>query len=263
MPHSPSPTADEERMIELARTGRSSSARYRFLRWDENRSIALADIVVFASPGAAEQYDQAFPAALRSTERRYVLSGVGDPVPKRTDSAVRALHGRVVLFAGRYVAHKGYDLFLEAAAAARARGVSAVFATLGTGPDRRTTDHVIDLGWSEDPASELRDAAAVVIPNRIAYYDLLPLEAAALGKPLVLTMVGGDNDQLEALPASTGAAVDPESIAQAVERVLDSLDRDPGYGHENRQVYEAQFTPARLADRWAAVLVEAGSLRAH
>src|SRR5690606_13578654 len=105
---------------------------------------------------------------------------------------------------------------------------------------RRDSFAVHDLGWKDDPMSTISRARIVVVPNRVAYFDLLPLEAAALGKGIVFSSVGGNIDQHALLPDSV--ACDLENLGSGIERAIELCAEDDNWGRRNIDAFERNFT---------------------
>jgi glycosyltransferase involved in cell wall biosynthesis len=80
-------------------------------------------------------------------------------------------------------------------------------------------DRIRRMGWVQDVRALLAGAAVFVYPSRYEGFGLPPLEAMALGVPVVATSVGS-------LPEVLGDAAllvpagDPDALAAAVARVL-------------------------------------------
>ena len=257
MPHSPSIRADEERMVAARTSSPLTVAQHRILLKREAELIRRAEVVVFPAEAAADAYWAAFEHELHATEIRYVRSSVPSPVPR---SVRQPSTNPVVLFVGRYVEHKGYDLFVRAAEALAAKLPRVRFVTLGSGPDRMNSDAVTDLGWSDDPHSMIATADVVVVPNRVAYYDLLPLEVAALGRGMVMTKVGGNNDQLSLLPDSVAVTID--GVVEGIEEAVMLAEKNPTWGLKNVGAFEEHFRGDRFAKEWHALLCDVGE-RGH
>lgn len=267
MPHSPSIFADEVRMMRALNPGEEpvNHREHRALQRKERALFSAADVLVFPTANAEHPYRTAFAKAFDSRRVAYVLSGVEPPkLPASQDDAdVAALfspNSTNVLFVGRYVPHKGYDLFLEAAEQLVGGGVEAEFWTLGDGPLKRSSRSVTDLGWTDEPHSVVAQADIIVVPNRTAYFDLLPLEAAALGRGLVLTRVGGNIDQLGLLPDSVGA--DPDALADAMRGAIALRRDDASWGLRNADAFRREFTHVEMARRWAVLIADIASRRA-
>lgn len=265
MPHTPSTFADEARMMRAlpGAATRLGDREYREMHANERELFAAAEVVVFPTEHAVDPYERAFGNALASRRIAYVLSGVEPPEAPDSDAASRndVFSGGTtsVLFVGRYVPHKGYDLFLEAAEQLVRDGVDASFWTLGDGPLKRHSDEVTDLGWHDAPHAVIAQADIVVVPNRIAYFDLLPLEAAALGRGLVLTHVGGNIDQLQHLPDSVGST--PGAVAEAVRTAISLKRASASWGQRNAEAFDREFTHVHMARRWAALIDEVATSR--
>ena len=265
MPHSPSTFADEARMMRALSEPESplSDREHRKLLRTERALFAAADLLVFPTEHAVRPYEVAFGEVLASRRVAYVLSGVVPPEPtdphRLANDAVLSGGSTSVLFVGRYVPHKGYDLFLEAAEQLAREGVEVSFWTLGDGPMKRASENVTDLGWHDAPHSVIAQADIIVVPNRSAYFDLLPLEAAALGRGLVLTRVGGNIDQLERLPDSVGG--EPEAVADAVRTAIALKYATASWGQRNTDAYLCEFTHVHLARRWVSLIDEVALTR--
>lgn len=235
--------------LEIVAAVRRHGGRSASLSW-ARVLVELADVVVFLTENAAQPYVRAFPEELRSRRVAYILSGVEPPAPSHE---VEPLSEQTdVLFVGRYVPHKGYDMFIDTAEQLVRDGVRASFWTLGGGPMRRESASVTDLGWHDEPHAVIARADIIVVPNRIAYFDLLPLEAAALGRGLVLTEVGGNIDQLERLPDSIGA--DPRALPEAVLAAVARKQASGSWGERNAVAFGREFTHVHMARRWAELI---------
>lgn len=129
-----------------------------------------------------------------------LASGVPRLSRRKSTSEVRAgwgipLERKVVGFFGRHHAHKGYDLFCEAARLAHEKGYGElVFIAAGKGY-LSSPHHLPNFRHLGYLTEQLPDAIAavdlVVVPNRVTYFDLLLLEAMSLGKPILTSQVGG------------------------------------------------------------------------
>lgn len=141
---------------------------------------------------------------------------------------------RVLLFAGKLVPVKGIDVGLRAFAQLRAAGHADALVIVGDGPlagalreEARAlgcNDSVRFVGQVTQPelAQWMAAADVFVLPSHDEGRGLVLLEAMACGTPCVASDVGGVP---ETLPAECGQLVppgDPEALADAVRRVLES-----------------------------------------
>ncbi|WP_298745161.1 glycosyltransferase family 4 protein [uncultured Microbacterium sp.] len=256
MPHSPTIAADEFSAMHPRVTGIRRTLIHRRMVRAERALFRAADAVVFPSPRAATAYIEAFGDVLAEMPVHYILSGVPEPheTSKAQQGAAAAETNPGILFVGRYVADKGYDRFLAAAETLHAENPSLRFSTLGAGPERRPSSAVNDLGWRDDPVPVIAAAQMLVVPNRVAYFDLLPLEAAALGKALVFTAVGGGIDQHGLLPDSVLCA--PDDVAGGIRDALARYEDDPLWGAANVPAFERTLTATAMAERWISTIRE-------
>jgi len=169
-----------------------------------------------------------------------------DPVPP---------DARVLLCVCRLERQKGVDT----AIAALPHLPNTHLVVLGEGPERaeleslaRRLDVPVYLpGRVPDVAAWLRRADALVHPVRWEGFGLAVLEAMLAGLPVVATRVSALPELV--VDGVTGVLVppdDPESLAQAVERMLASPSE---YGERGRARAREEFSVAQMVDHTLAV----------
>ncbi|WP_441251537.1 glycosyltransferase [Kitasatospora sp. McL0602] len=133
---------------------------------------------------------------------------------------------------GRLCRQKGQDVLLDAWPEVLASVPAARLALVGDGPDATAlADRVRDLpeparvrlaGDVADPRPWLAAADLVVLPSRWEGMALAPLEAMAMGRPVLLTDVPGAR---ECLPPGQRpqALVEPESSADLARGLIEAL----------------------------------------
>ena len=168
------------------------------------------------------------------------------------------------LWTGRHVPVKAPQLLVEAVAHAR---VPFHVTMLGRGPLLRSVRTTVRAHGLEDridcPGSVARVAPwlaradALVLCSKSEGMPLSVVEAMALGKPSVVTTVGGLPDMVQ--HERTGLWV-PPSDPMALAAALDRLAADPGLGRRlgaaAREQVDARFGAARLAAETAALYEE-------
>jgi glycosyltransferase involved in cell wall biosynthesis len=162
----------------------------------------------------------------------------------------------VVGFFGRYHAHKGFDLFIETAKRAAAKGDRRfVFLSAGEGLIRppKGLPNFVDLGWQDRSVSEYINYADLVLsPNRYNYFDLLILEAMSLGKPVVTSARGGHRCFDESAAGIVRLQdLSPESIYEHLWRLGDRENLRK-MGMANRATYERVYGLESFAKRHSA-----------
>ena len=152
----------------------------------ENIAVRGAGFIVLPCASAIDGYSSGLKSKLQKKKLVEVASGVNALEFGKRDlfdsSAVN------VLFLGRYNKDKGYDLYNDIAEACSAGGVK--FYSAGGG-NIASSEAVSNLGWRKDVADLLSSADVLVVPNRVAYYDLVILEALSVGTTVITTEVGG------------------------------------------------------------------------
>lgn len=249
MPHSPSIMADEYKMLCFLNKQPCDELQYKKFKRIESSLIDTCDYIIFPSSGASTEYKDMFSQELSKKNTLYIKSGVDIFAD---DQKIVNLKKTVnILFAGRYVYHKGYDLFCDAAELVIKKTKNIIFFTAGDGPMKRSSIYIKDLGWRDDIFNVIKNSDIVVIPNRIAYYDLFPLECAALGKPMVMTNVGGNADQLIEFPDCVACEkINSESLSNAILTAINFYNENTNWGGRNKIKYDSDFTSRSLAKRW-------------
>jgi glycosyltransferase involved in cell wall biosynthesis len=171
--------------------------------------------------------------------------------------------GPLAVCVGRLSRQKGQDVLLEAWPAVRDVVPAAELVLVGDGPDceeltARAPDGVRFVG-REDPYDWYTAADLVVLPSRWEGMALVPLEAAACGRSVVVTDVAGS---CEAVPPETPSAVVPSGDAAAlaaavVPRLADRRAAD-GEGERGRrhmlEHHDVRHTAGRVLDIYNEVL---------
>jgi glycosyltransferase involved in cell wall biosynthesis len=200
---------------------------------------ALSDRIICVS---RDEYDHALSAGLPEHRLRVVTNGVASP-PRGQRAGIRARYGiadtdLLFGFVGRLTQQKAPERLVNAFARMAARVPRARLLMIGSGEladdiqarinalglrDRAHLDSAI-------PGAIAIDAFdAVVMPSRYEAMSYVMLEAAAGGKPLVLTKVGGagmvlehgkngllvaNSDEPEALAAAMATLAEPGKLQQ-------------------------------------------------
>ncbi|MEO7557142.1 MAG: glycosyltransferase family 4 protein, partial [Acidimicrobiales bacterium] len=174
----------------------------------------------------------------------------------------------IVGIVGWLVGWKGQDVFLRAAARVARSHPDVRFVVVG-GPgeasfERRLHDLADEVGLGErvvftghqSPAYPWFDAIDIVVHSSWGSpFDLVVLEAMALGKPVVATSVGGTGEVV-VLDERTGLLVAPGdegATAAAIGRFLDEPGLAKRVGDAARAHVE-QFSDRAMAERFAAVM---------
>jgi glycosyltransferase involved in cell wall biosynthesis len=174
---------------------------------------------------------------------------VGRRVPRDEARAALGLpqDGPIVGCVGRLVPIKDHEMLFQAAARLLHERPDVTFVLAGDGELREGLnararellgDRCVFLGWVHDlPTSKLEGTPVSLI------------EAAAAGKPVVATRVGGVREVVR--EGATGLLVapqDPAAMAASLHMLLDDLEGARRMGAEGTKWVTGRFSAQRLAD---------------
>jgi lipopolysaccharide/colanic/teichoic acid biosynthesis glycosyltransferase/glycosyltransferase involved in cell wall biosynthesis len=221
------------------------------LRWMRRVGVARAGRSELLGNGAdLSRFD---PASISDEEVAAVRAALGLPP-----------HCVVVGTIGRLVAEKGYGEFFAAARRLRHEAPTTRFVVVGdadphkadalAAPDiAAASDAIVFAGWRDDVPAVLAAMDVFVLASWREGLPRSAIEAAAMGKPLVLTDVRGcrevARDGVEGLlvPVRDAAA-----LARAIARLVDDRDLRARLGEAARRRALERFDEARVADTVAA-----------
>ncbi|MDT0267142.1 glycosyltransferase family 4 protein [Streptomyces sp. DSM 44915] len=227
-------------------------------RW-ERRAAAWTDRVLCASDAqrlAGRRAGVAAPMTLLRPGVDPDRLPAGDQVTRRQSrAALAAVHGLpqrapLVVCVGRLTRRHGQDVLLRAWPGVLARVPGARLALVGDGPERAALRRaagpgVLIAGHSADTAPWFAAADVVVGPARWGGVGLAPLEALAVGRPVVVSDVGGAGESLP--PGQAEHALVPPDDPAALAGALAALLLDPALrGELGRRAGEHMRGPGAL-----------------
>jgi glycosyltransferase involved in cell wall biosynthesis len=194
----------------------------------------------------------------------FVSSGLASPVPKASAAEVRqrwriGSESQVVLFMGRPHPHKGFDRFAAWAAASKVRQSRLIFVFAGPEPHwpGLDTSSVVRIGFERDPAAAYRAADLVVLPNRVAYFDLGLIQCLSLGVPLALSPVGGHRAVTKLCPEiPVLAAADPMVVVDELRMFLADDGAREACRTAGAALWSARYSPIPFVAGHRAVAAE-------
>ncbi len=224
--------------------------------WELLRRLLYPRAAAFVavSRGALE----GFPPALR--RRGTVIYNPVDP-----PTAPAAGEARKVIGVGRLSREKGFDLLIEAFAAAAAENPGWELEIFGDGPERAALEAQIDRlglrgrarlpGRTPDVYGELGRAGIFVLPSRFESFGIALCEAMACGLPVV--SFDCPTGPAEIITAGEDGLLVKNGDAAALAAALGALMRDTGrrraLGGRAAQSAARYFTPA-IAMQWELLL---------
>lgn len=129
---------------------------------------------------------------------------------------------------------KAHDDLLRALAAARAQGCDWKLLVIGDGPMRAAIERRIDelglrervriTGYLRDVRAEVAACDAVaLVSTAIETFSIAALEAMAMGKPMIMSDIGGAREQV--VPGENGWLFAPGDVAALTECLKQAADR--------------------------------------
>jgi glycosyltransferase involved in cell wall biosynthesis len=227
----------------LARVPLRVSTKHGFNEFRSSRAVALADRAaarfahrqIAISSGLAD-YLAATEGFARDdfTVVHYGIDPGPEPPPPPAEPKLVAI--------GRLIPIKGFDVLLQAFAAARAQVPGLTLEIAGSGPLAfAPQDGVTFLGHVSPVQPLLERNAVVVVPSRGEGFGMVALEAAERGRAAIVTNVGG----LPEIVANgeTGLVVEPEGLAEAIVELARDPERVRALGAAARARALSRFSP--------------------
>jgi glycosyltransferase involved in cell wall biosynthesis len=162
-----------------------------------------------------------------------------------------------LVFLGELRPVKGIDVLLDAIARLRAAGRVVTATLVGDGPEHDALQtQAAQLGLDGTvhfrPAMPARQALTLgrimVVPSRAESLPYVVLEAAAGGKPMITTKVGGIPEIYGLLSSNLVPPVDAAALAQAIAQALDRPDATAEVARQLRGQVETAFSVDTMVD---------------
>lgn len=139
-----------------------------------------------------------------------------------------------LLYLGRLVFDKGVDVLFRAIGVTANRFPNLILTIAGDGPERPALERMVHdkglsrfvefVGWRppEEVPDVLSRTSMVLMPSRREGLPLVALEAAAMGRPIIATRIGGLTEVV--VNGETGLLVEPEddrALSKAIEYLIE------------------------------------------
>ena len=219
--------------------------------------------VVGVSRGLVDIYRDAGRIRSDRTHVSYNLppppGGGGSVDPARARAQLGLPEGPIVLYVGKLSPGKGFPVFEAAARMVTEKVPGVCFVAAGDGSSQRegSGGTVRRLGPRPHAEVEILYGLADIVVQPAVWpepFSRVPLEAAALGKPVIATRVGGTPEAVE--DKVTGLLVersDPAALAHAIEELLGDSGLREALGRRAAERMAERFSPDRLVGEILAV----------
>jgi glycosyltransferase involved in cell wall biosynthesis len=226
--------------------------------------LRRADAIIVSS----QEYMNSSSMLERYRDRCEVISMAIEPerfirADPETVSRIRRVYGdRIVLAVGRLVYYKGLEYLVRAM-----RNVRGHALIIGQGPMHdplvaeaeaaRVADRVTLLGHVPDPTPYYHAARIFALPShlRSEAFGIVQLEAMAAGLPVVNTRIpsGVPGVSLDGVTGITVPPGDPESLAAAINALLDDPERATELGEAGRRRVVERYSLEGMTERTLAL----------
>ncbi|MFC2010540.1 glycosyltransferase family 4 protein [Chloroflexota bacterium] len=243
----------------------------------ENTAVSQADMIVFPSSGARELFTSEHPGLLDNKEVRVVHAGIEiDTLLEGSENpAIKRKYGiseekKLLISVAAMLLDKGLDTLVEAIGMLPGPIKSQCCCIIvgREGPLKEKLEYLIKkynlqnivniVGFlpRQDLIQLIRHADLFALPSRVAIFDVVLLEAAALGTAVVTSAVGGN---LEIFDSESAFFVPPDNPQQLTDKLAgiildDEARRDMGARAQKR--IKRQFSIETLYNAYVEIYKE-------
>jgi glycosyltransferase involved in cell wall biosynthesis len=223
--------------------------------------IALTTEKLLLARGQLYLFESAYSAALFRQKigepkglARIVHNGVSraefEPVPPTANATD-------LIYLGEMRALKGVDVLIDAIAELAGHGRQVTATLVGAGPDKavfraRVAERGLEAQLRFRPPMPAREAFALghvmVVPSRAESLPYVVLEAAAAGKPLIATRVGGSPEIFGEQTTTLVTAEDSGALAAAIETALADPPATAEHARQLRERVAEHFSTDRMVE---------------
>lgn len=264
-PHRPETLANE--VVTTQQLLNDTKYKFPILRcvcnFIERYSYRNANAFIFPSKGAAKIYEKfpGFMDNIANKEMRFVYTGTRDVNENaRIDDygQLREDGKTVFTYVGRHNYIKGYDLLVDAFPCIESHDAKIVCAGAQSNIEAPKSKKWMELGYINNANSLMKTADCVIIPNRNTYFDLVIVEALAVGAIVITSNTGGNVD----LAGETNGLLLFESgkigsLNEAILRFLKLTDSEKkDMKNNNRKLYETKCSINCFAKAYNSIINE-------
>ncbi|OCR15153.1 glycosyltransferase family 4 protein [Helicobacter pullorum] len=164
---------------------------------------------------------------------------------------------KVLLYIGRFIDVRGYDILIEAAKQIINQNKNIYFVVVGeAGQSPITSKQWIQIPYTQSPQDYINFADACLCPNRGSLFDLSMIEILSCKKPIICSYVGG----YKWLNSKTSGVIytevnSVESLINGINKFI-SLDQKSidKMGQENFELYEQELTLKRFQENYCQTI---------
>lgn len=264
-PHRPETLANE--VVTTQQLMNDTKYKFPILRYVcnfiERYSYRNANAFIFPSKGAAKIYEKfpGFMDNIANKEMRFFYTGTRDvnETARIDDYEQLREDGKTVFaYVGRHNFIKGYDLLVAAFPCIESNDAKIVCAGAQSNIEAPKSKNWMELGYINNANSLMKAADCVIIPNRNTYFDLIIIEALAVGAIVITSNTGGNVDlagETNGLLLFESGKID--SLNEAILRFLNLTDNEKrNMKINNRNLYETKCSIDCFAKTYNSIVNE-------
>ena len=218
----------------------------------EKLLMLRGNLYLFESAYSARMFNDKIgqPSGLVQVVHNGVTSAEFEPV-------ALAPHATDLVFLGEFRPVKGIDVLIDALASLHRGGAQLTATLVGDGPEKEALSaQIVRAGLAGAvrfaPPMPAREAMALgrimVIPSRAESLPYVVLEAAAAGKPLISTNVGGIPEIYGPLAPALVPAGDTPALAAAIAQAVENPEATNAIAQELRAQVAASFSADAMVE---------------
>jgi len=260
------------RLVEVFHTTDVGSRKERLSMLLYRQLLRSTDLLVYVCQGQAAHWRQ---RGLRARQEVVIHNGIDTHrfTDRWTPQEKLDIRSRYGLQPSDYVVglcavmrpEKAHGDFLLALASLKRGGVKVHGMLIGDGPQRPEierqiasldlTDRVSITGFQQDVRPLVAACDVMVLASHaVETFSIAALESMALGKPMVMTRIGGASEQVtQGRNGLLYEAGDTEALAQALQLLADSNEREP-MGREAAARVRQAFDVGRMVRSYEQAL---------
>lgn len=226
----------------------------------DTRGVEVVDHLIFPCENSRRAYETFWPEFETLVGQKpvsYLMTGIVD-IGEQPDfdlDSGRTENRPLICYAGRHNRVKGYDLLVDAALPLVSRGDITVVVAGGAGPISAPEHrNWIEVGWTNKVHSLIKTCDVFVLPNRNTYFDLVAIEAMALGRPIIATDTGGNKTLATLSEEILLCEPTPEAIRGRIEDIAGDPARMAAIGAANRSAFLDYLTANKFAANYKSIM---------
>lgn len=225
----------------------------------------LADALFFPTEESMEGYFETWPEFQTIVKNKPVFFCTTATERKNYDTSASVIRkelkipsdATMLLYLGRFVNVRGYDILIEAAKKILSKNKNIYFVVVGESTRAPiTSPNWIQLPFTKKPGNYINAADAVLCPNRGSLFDLSMIESLSLGKVIICNYVGGYKWLKEKISGVFYA--ERNNVDSFINAITEFCNTDKNrrivLSNENRNFYESYLSLKNFQENYCSTI---------